>query len=412
MFLVTRNWQLKLGAVALALVLYTGLVYSGSFTDASMPSVPVQQINQPNGAYVMTQQLGTVEVHYRESRGQGGAARVTPDTFSATVDLGKYNMDNPGQAQALPISVKSLDSSVQVLSYSPSTVRVVLDVLAEKSVPVVVDYGTVPPGLEVSTPTVSPSSVEAKGPSSRLNQVVRAIARLQIDASGIDISNQPFDVVPVDADGVRVESVELTPSAVVVNINVKSVETSKTVPVSAALTGTPASGYEISGFTTSPLVVTLRGTPETLSGISEVSTESFSVTGLTGSKTFTVNLVLPPGTTLSGGVPTTVTVAVTITAQVGSRTFQVGVLCTGAAAGTSCQPQVSQVSITVAGPIAQLSALTASQLTPVLDVSGLGIGQHNVTPTVTLPSGLSVLGFSPAQVPVVIVANASPSPTP
>ena len=56
-------------------------------------------------------------------------------TFSATVNLGKYNMDDPGQAQALPISVKSLDSSVRVLSYSPTTVRVVLDVLAEKSVP-------------------------------------------------------------------------------------------------------------------------------------------------------------------------------------------------------------------------------------------------------------------------------------
>lgn len=410
MTLITRNWQLKLGAAALALVLYTGLVYSGSFTDASMPSVPIQQINQPNGAYVMTQALGTVEVHYRESRSQGGTARVTPDTFAATVDLGKYNMDNAGQAQALPISVKSLDSSVQVLSFSPSTVRMVLDVLEEKAVPVVVDYGTVPQGLEVSTPTVSPSTVQAKGPSSRLSQVVRAIARVQIDASGIDISNQPFDVVPVDADGVRVDSVELSPSAVVVNISVKTVETSKTVPVSAALTGTPASGYEISGFTTTPLVVTLRGTPETLAGISEVSTESFSVTGLTGSKTFTVNLVLPPGTTLSGGGSPTATVAVTITAQVGSRTFQVGVICTGAAAGTTCQPQVSQISITIAGPIAQLSALTASQLTPVLDVSGLAVGTQNVTPTVTLPNGLTVLGFSPAQVPVVIAPVATPTP--
>jgi YbbR domain-containing protein len=405
---IVRNWQLKIGAVSLALVLYTGLVYSGSFTDSSMPSVPIQQINQPNGAYVITQQLGTVDVQYRESRSSG--ARVTPDTFSATVDLKGYDMDHPGQAQALPVSVKSLDSGVTVLSFSPGTVRVVLDVLDTKSVPVIVDRGTVPPGLEASSPVVSPSTVQARGPASRLSQVVRAVARVQIDASGIDITNQPFDLVPVDADGVRVDSIELTPSAVVVSIAVKTVETSKTVPVTPSLTGTPAAGYEISAFASSPLVVALQGAPATLSAISEVATEPFSVNGLNASKTFTVNLVLPPGTTLPGGGQTTVTIAVTVTAQVGSRTFLVGVLCTGAAANTTCQPQISQLSVTVSGPIARLSALTAAQITPLVDASGLGVGQHEITPTLSLPNGLTVLGFSPGQVPVVIAPVATPSP--
>ena len=57
-----------------------------------------------------------------------------------------------------------------------------------------------------------------------------------------------------------------------------------------------------------------------------------------------------------------------------------------------------------------IPALTASQLTPVLDVSGLAVGQQNVTPTVTLPGGLTVLGFSPAQVPVLIAPIATPTP--
>ena len=56
--------------------------------------------------------------------------------------------------------------------------------------------------------------------------------------------------------------------------------------------------------------------------------------------------------------------------------------------------------------------LTAAQITPALDASGLSVGQHAITPALTLPSGLTVLGFSPSQVPVTIVPIATPTPTP
>ena len=57
---LTRNWHLKLAALGLATILYTGFVYSGSFTDQLFPGLPVEAINQPSGAYPLTQQLGTV----------------------------------------------------------------------------------------------------------------------------------------------------------------------------------------------------------------------------------------------------------------------------------------------------------------------------------------------------------------
>jgi hypothetical protein len=61
------NWHLKLAAVGLATVLYTGFVYSGSFTEQVFPGLAVEAINQPDGAYPLTQQLGTVDVQYRLS---------------------------------------------------------------------------------------------------------------------------------------------------------------------------------------------------------------------------------------------------------------------------------------------------------------------------------------------------------
>jgi len=46
--------------------------------------------------------------------------------------------------------------------------------------------------------------------------------------------------VPVDIDGRRVESVELTPSSIRVQIDVSTVETSRTVPIRPLLIGAPA----------------------------------------------------------------------------------------------------------------------------------------------------------------------------
>ena len=108
---IFRNWELKLGATGLATILYTGLVFSGSFTDAHISGVPIQRINQPNGAYVITQDLGNVQVHYRQQ--SGISAPVTTDSFAATVDLSQYDMQRAGQQQSLAAADRTLDDCVE-----------------------------------------------------------------------------------------------------------------------------------------------------------------------------------------------------------------------------------------------------------------------------------------------------------
>ena len=64
MSIFLRNWHLKLGAVFLATVLYTGLVFSGSFTEQVVSGVPIEMVGQPDDWVPLTQ-LETVEVRYR-----------------------------------------------------------------------------------------------------------------------------------------------------------------------------------------------------------------------------------------------------------------------------------------------------------------------------------------------------------
>jgi len=402
-----RNWALKLGAVALATILYTGLVFSGSFSDKTLPDVPVTALAQPEGTYLLTQQLGRVDIRYRSAA--DAPVTVTAESFAVTIDLASYDMTQAAQVQSLKIHVRSLTDGVEILSYTPNAVSVALDRIDEMQVPVAVDSGQVPAGLEIGTPQLSLAQVTASGPRSRLDRVDRALATVRIDPSGIDCCG-PVDLVPVDINGARVDSVELNPSTVRVQIDVSTVETSRTVPIRPLLIGAPAAGFEVGTVTADPAVVTLRGSPEVLAAIAEVLTEPISLAGTNSTLRATGKLVLPDGARLADPAASEPTITVQIRETVATRTLLLGLVCTGVPAGSACLPQLDQVAAIVTGTVSDLDALDPSALTATLDASGLGPGDHLIRPMVALPTGVRLVSMSPISVTVTIVPPATPAP--
>ena len=398
---------LKLGAVALATVLYTGLVFSGSFSEKTFTDVPVTTLNQPTGTYLLSQQLGTVDIRYRIAIDP--TVRVTADSFAVTIDLAGYNMTRSPEVQALPIRVIPVTEGITVLTYAPRTLSVGLDRLNEAQVRVAVDSGDVPEGLEIGTPKLSIQTVTASGPESRVHRVDRALATVRIDQSGIDCCGQ-VELVPVDIDGRRVESVELNPSTVRVEIDVSTVEVSRTVPIRPLLVASPAAGFEVGTVSSEPAVVTLRGAPDVLAAIVEVVTEPIALVGSKAPLRPTVALVLPPGARLADPADAEATVSVLIRETIATRTLILGVICSGEPPGSACLPKIGQVAVTISGTVSALDALVPANLTPVLDVTGLGPGDHLVQPTLSLPAGVTLVTISPASVTVTIVPPATPSP--
>jgi YbbR domain-containing protein len=402
-----RNWALKLGAVALATVLYTGLVFSGSFSDKTFSGVPVTALAQPEGTYLLTQQLGTVDIKYRSATDP--ATTVTADSFAVTIDLATYDMSLAPQAQSLEIHVRALDDGIEVLSSTRSKVPVAIDRLDEVQIRVAVDSGDVPPGLEIGTPRLSAQRVTASGPQSLLDRVDRALGTVRIDPSGIDCCGQ-VDLVPVDINGRRVESVELNPSTVRVEIEVSTVETSRTVAIRPLLTGAPAAGFEVGTVTADPSVVTLRGAPEVLAVIGEVLTQPISLAGTSSTLRATGTLVLPEGARLADPAAAAPTITVQIREIIGTRTLLLGLVCSGAPSGSACLPAIAQVAAIVSGTASDLDALDVGDLTAVLAVAGLGPGDHLVQPSIALPEGVNLLTVSPISVTVTIVPPATSAP--
>ncbi|HYM82986.1 MAG TPA: CdaR family protein [Candidatus Dormibacteraeota bacterium] len=401
--LVVHNWPLKLGAVAVATLLYAGLVL-GQNAQRWEGQVAIQPRNIPSSA-VLVSAIGSItEIRYFAP--SDVAARVSSDTFSASVDLS--SVDPNGGPTLVPVSVKAADDRITVVDFQPLQVRVELDPLVQRTVPVRVDRGDIPPGLQVGVPDLSATTVTAVGPESVVKRVSDAVARVVIQPGGLGI-DQDVSLVAVDAVGNTLTPVDLRPDSVHVKIRVGSNAETRSLPVNPVVTGTPANGYVILAVKVEPAIVTITGDAATLEALDKADTAPVSIANATADVAATVPLALPTDASPVG--VKNVTVTVTIRPLTGARTFSAGIVLAGARDDRTYTLSTDSVNVTLGGSLAALDKLDPASFTVTADVSALAAGNHSVQLNVNLPAGLTVNAISPPQVGVVVAPAASPSPS-
>lgn len=400
MTILLHNWHLKIAALALSLTLYGGLVLAGALQEQTFAGVPVGGINPPRGG-IISDEFGSVDVTYRNA-----GEPATASAFVASVDLSSYDMDRAGEEQSLPVDVRVTDPAVTVVSVAPESVSVVVDVVSTRSVPVFIET-VVPDDVEFEDPVLSEEAVQARGPQSALDQVDRAVATVTIDRSGINVDRQ-VQLAAVDARGERVQGIQLVPDVVGVAIRVTPSATTRLVPVHPTVSGEPATGHFVTEISVQPLAVTIAGPDALLREVSSAATDTIDLTGLTGSESFDVELLLPDGVRLADDPATPVRVSVGIEEALGGRTLLLAVECSGVPQGLECLPQASQVSLALSGPLSTLAGLSASSLVATLDTSGSSAGEVDVTPQFSLPSGVEIVSVSPSTVTVLLTPGPSP----
>jgi YbbR domain-containing protein len=399
-----RNWPLKLGAIALATLLYGGVVLSESVR--TWPGqVPIAVLNPPENGAVLTVLEPVRSITYR---GPLDATRLAPGSFQAYIDLSRVTPVAGAPEVIVPVHVNAVDESVQVVSYQPEAVRIRVDELQTRTMPVSVDRGVVPDGLDIGSPQVEPSSVRLSGAASRVMSVRRIVARVNVDASGINV-DQEVVLEPLDETGELVPGVEVAPQRVRVRIAVARDLINATVPVVPDVTGAVAPGHELLGVRPSPQTVTVSGDESALSSLSFVTTEPVDVSGLSGGTTRTVELVVPSDATVNG--PATVQVRIDVAAAVGARTFQLGLDLEGARSDHIYAVSTPSATATVAGPAPVLDALDPATLLAVVPVGALDVGRHEVEPSLRLPEGLALVTMAPETIVVDVTAAPSPPPS-
>ncbi|HEX8940494.1 MAG TPA: CdaR family protein [Candidatus Limnocylindrales bacterium] len=403
---VFRNWPLKLAAIVLSTLLYAGLVLSQNARTWD-GQVPIDVLHQPANTVL----LGTLPpvTNIRYFAPLDAVNRLSADSFRANVDLAGITPSESTPIVTARVNVTVNDTRVQILDYDPQVVQVRLDPLVRKSVPVQVDRGTVPEGLQAGPPQLDVQQATAIGPSSEVQLVYAAVARVRIQPAGLDV-DQDVDLIAVDAADNVISGVQFEPRSVHVRIQVASQLSSRNLPVNAVVTGTPASGYQVVGVTVEPATVSVSGDANALSPLSRVDTKPVSISGASTSIDQQVQLDLPAGVTAGGAG--SVRVRIQLQSQAGTRDFSVGLVPDGARSDRTYAFSTSSVVVTLGGSLAALGAVDPTSFAATASVAGLDPGSHTVPVRVVLPAGLNLVAISPPSVTVTVGLPASPTPTP
>jgi YbbR domain-containing protein len=402
-----HNWPLKVAAIALATLLYGGLVVSQTTQPFNSP-VPIEISNAPDDVIVLSNPGAVTRISYVAPPDLG--LRIDSSTFQATVDLG--DVDPAGGSVSLDVAVQAVDPRVQVLDFEPRKIVLSVDRVGTRTVPIRAVVGVIPSGLDVGEPIVEGSNATVSGPQSIVSGITEVQAQVSIDASGIDI-DQLVNLVAIDASGAALgplTRVEIEPARVRVQIPVFSDRRSKTLPVSPNVIGTPAAGFEVISVQVDPPVVSVEGDANDLAGLSRTDTEPITVSGASSQVVQVVGLVLPDGVQALGSG--TVQVTVRLRPITATRTFNAGLILVGARADLRYGLSTDRVVVTIGGSVADLDRLVATLLVLTVDVTGLEVGTHTVTVSANLTTGLTLIGASPNPIEVsVSTPTSSPAPT-
>ena len=403
---LVADWPLKLGAVVLAAILYVGLVLSA---DAQVwrGRIPVVPLGQPANAVLLGSIPDVTSIRFLAPAEV--AARLTTASFSATIDLGGAEPSSLEPFVTATVVVTATDPRVEILEVEPAVVRVRLDPLVAKEVPVRVERGPVPYGLTVLEPTVAPASVTVSGPESIVRLVDAAQARVLVQPSGLDV-DQTVDLLAVDVSGNVLSPVEIEPASARVRMKVGSQLQTRTLPIRPILRGSPRDGWEVATVDVVPSVILVEGEVDDLAGLEWIETEPIDLAGASETLGVTASLALPAGVGAVGG--SAARVEIVLRPATGTRTLQVAVVVDGGRSDRSYELSVGRVSVTVGGELATLDAIETAGLVATVDVAGLDVGVRALPVRLELPDGVSLLALSPTTVTVeASVGGPVPAPT-
>lgn len=388
----TQNIPLKILAAVLAFVLWVAVVNVDDPEKTVSFTVTVQITNQDalaaNNQYYEFASSNTVTFRARGKRSI--IEKMNASDFTATADLNLVNTDGEVPIQIVPDIYASRITIVSPQKY----LQLKIGTVAENRFRVEGrTTGTPAEGFVVSSVDVVPNVITVKGPAEIVSRIDTVTA-----AANADGVNSGFteSVVPkfYDASGKQVDSSQLTLGVATVDVTV-NIQNEKTVPVRVETSGTLPEGLQLGEVTADPAEVSITGDASVLNSVSEITIPG-SVTDLSRitadwNTTVDISEYLPEGVSLADTSQSKVTVSVTLQSD-RTETIEVPIsnlMVRNLASGLSSAFQGTSIAVTLSGTQAELSGISASELTGYIDASGLTAGTYTRPVTWNLSNGIT-----------------------
>ena len=301
----------------------------------------------------------------------------------AVVDLSGLE---PG-THNLPVQVQIGIRPIDIVTLSPSTVEVSLEVLANQSFLVqVARRGDPGVGFEAGTPAVSPEVVNVSGAESLVKKVAQVRAIIDLNNATENIS-RTIALQALDENDSVINGLTITPDKVDLSVPVTQRGGYRNVVVKVVVAGSVAPGYRVTNISVYPATVTVFSSDprlvDSLPGY--VETTSVDLTTARDDIDVRVPLVLPTGVSVVGDQ--LVEVQVGVATIEGSLTFEgMRITIIGLENGLQAQISPEVVDVIVSGPLPELEKLTPLDIQIILDLTDETLGKINRTPRVEFTS--------------------------
>ena len=411
-----RRFAANVRTFLLALVLGIS-VWVSSVTSADPDEVrifpepiPLERIGEDPSLIITTEIPREVEVTLRAPRSVWEQLTALDNSVQATLDLtgleaGEHKVD---------IQIRVLVRPYQIVLANPESVTVNLEPIATRPLPIDIALNGLPAiGYQAGDVTIDPTEVVISGPESIVNQATHARVVVNLDGVREDI-DQSNTIQILGENNTTIRGLTITPENVQVNVPVSQQGGFRDLAVKVVVQGQIAAGYRLENISVFPPVVTVFSADSelvnSLPGILE--TQPLDLQDANEGITTRLALNLPENVTLVGSQTVQVTVGIS-PIQTSLTLLNQPIDVIGLTEGLAVQAFPETVDVIISGPLPVLDALTPQDVIVTVDVTGLELGTHQLTPVVdVLVDNVLVESILPGTIEVVISPPVTPTITP
>jgi YbbR domain-containing protein len=393
--LMNNDWFMRIFSLLLALMLYMSVniekeTKPGSLTRNSVGTTNVETVTDvPVVVYYDRENLVVSGIpKFVNVTLEGPASILKPTKLQRDFEIYADLTDLELGSHTVPLKYKNISDKLKV-KIEPSMINVVIDEKVSKDFPVEVDFihkNKIADGYSVEHPIVKPNLVTVTGAKELVEKVALVKARVDLEGAK-ETLEQESRVTVYDVEG-KVLDLEVEPSVVEVTVPVKS--PSKSVPFKINRTGKLKKGLSIVKIETVPNEVTIFGAKEQIDKIEFIDGITINLDEITKDTTLDVEVPLPKG--IKAIDPQKIKVYIEVQEEQKRNFSQLPVSILGLGDEYLLQflnPETGKLDIAAYGASSILNSIKADDIDLYVNVSELGIGEHEVAVEVNGPQNIT-----------------------
>lgn len=385
----------KVAAVLLALVLWFYVTtLQNPVIEKSITGVTVNYVGLPEGL-VMGEYSQTVEVKVKGPH--SSVNLLTAKDIKVNMDLSKAIIGE----SSLPVDQVIVPKGVEVISTKPQSIKLFVDAIKEKQLPVKVEYlNAVAQGYTSYESVATPSIVVVRGANQLLANLEFARITVDLNKATTNLAlSLPIQLLEKEGKLASHTNLEISPDKIQIFVPVAQNTPSKTVIIKPVLIGKPKDGFVVTRTVVEPETMKITGPVDIIDGIDQIVTRPIDISGLQDNMVIQASLETPEGVSLL--YQPTVRVLVQIEEAPITRTFSaVPITLENKPEGLKVVLSNDKVDVLVKGPRDDVNKLAESDIQALVDLNGLIEGKYKHEVQISLPANVQVVKVEPSTVDI------------